>query len=646
MTPMPPARRKSGTWITIAFLMLLAVTWIVYWPGLHGPFLFDDYANLPALGNFGGVRDWESFKQYALTGIAGPTGRPLALISFLLNDNGWPSTPYSFKYTNVLLHLLTSILLFVLLRQLLAAFQPERSRANEWIALSCAAFWLLHPLNVSTALYIVQRMAILSALFSILALVGYLHGRRLLATRPGTAYWRMSLALLFGTLASVLSKENGILTPILALALECTVLAASNQPRPHWLWRLTFLWGALAALLAYFVFLALSGSLLGGYATRSFTLTQRLLTEPSILLDYLGYWLIPRSRTRGLFAEDFPVASDWLDPWYTLPAILIVITTFIAAVRLRRRQPLFAAAVLFFFGGHLLESTVIPLELYFEHRNYLPAMLLVLPLADRASQLGPRPRMLALAIPLVIITILTGWLTLLWSNGASLALYWAETHPNSIRAQTVAEAELERIRRRDLALEVNTRALQRHPDNIELTLNRLLLRCRLDGLSEDDIGQAVQVLRRGDYQFRTFAQLRALVDSTIDPSCRGMDGDRVRALLAALTENPLAAAPSAKRQMLHLIGVLEVLEGRGQSGYSWFTDSQITRPDPDLGLLEVATLASYGWLDLALQHLDRIEALIRAGAKGPTGGLDYLLAAERLRQQINDAKSELPGRQP
>ncbi len=51
------------------------------------------------------------------------------------------------------------------------------------------------------------------------------------------------------------------------------------------------------------------------------------------------------------------------------------------AFLLRRRYPLLLLAVLFFLVGHSMESTLIPLEMVYEHRNYLPGMLVCLALA-------------------------------------------------------------------------------------------------------------------------------------------------------------------------------------------------------------------------------------------------------------------------
>ena len=160
----------------LGWAMVLLFVVVAYWPGLAGPFLLDDFGTLPALGDYGGVVDWETFKAFVLGGTSGPTGRPLSLLTFLADANNWPAESLPFKRTNLFIHMLNGIALGVLMTFVLRCVGVEQRRI-PWIALVSAAVWMLHPFLVSTTLYIVQRMAQLSTLFVFAGLALYLHGR-------------------------------------------------------------------------------------------------------------------------------------------------------------------------------------------------------------------------------------------------------------------------------------------------------------------------------------------------------------------------------------------------------------------------------------------------------------------------------------
>ena len=148
--------------VAVAWVLILSVAIFAYWPGLDGPFMLDDFGSVTPLGDYGGVTDWYSFKMFVLGGHAGPTGRPISLLSFLIDANNWPAEAGPFKRTNLVIHLLNGVLLGIL-TALVLRFLDFHKRDIRWIALVSAAIWLLHPFLVSTTLYVVQRMAQLHA---------------------------------------------------------------------------------------------------------------------------------------------------------------------------------------------------------------------------------------------------------------------------------------------------------------------------------------------------------------------------------------------------------------------------------------------------------------------------------------------------
>ena len=199
MPPITIQRSRSIAWIGLGTLLL---AWFAYHPGLHGGFVFDDFVNLDALGKTGRVDNWPAFWRYLTSGTADPTGRPLALLSFLLDARDWPADPRPFLRTSILLHLLNGALLFALLRQLGRRLDGASKRTDA-AALLGTGLWLLHPLFVSTTLYIVQREAMLSTTFVLLGLLAWGHGRNLIARSPRAGVAWMLCGIGLGTLLAM-----------------------------------------------------------------------------------------------------------------------------------------------------------------------------------------------------------------------------------------------------------------------------------------------------------------------------------------------------------------------------------------------------------------------------------------------------------
>jgi tetratricopeptide (TPR) repeat protein len=117
-----------------------------------------------------------------------------------------------------------------------------------------------------------------------------------------------------------------------------------------------------------------------GYSGRPFTLSERLLTEPRIVLFYLSLIFYPLPERLSI-EHDITVSTTLFDPWTTLPAIFFHLVLIGIGLFQIKKRPLLAFAILFFYLNHVIESTIIPLELIFEHRNYLPSLFLFLPVA-------------------------------------------------------------------------------------------------------------------------------------------------------------------------------------------------------------------------------------------------------------------------
>lgn len=624
-TAKPPLDRFSP-WL--CWLPLLLLAWLAYRPGLSGGFLFDDFVNLPALGESGPVDDVRTFWRYLTSGIADPTGRPLALLSFLLDARDWPADPAPFLRTNVLLHLGNASLLFLLLRKL-GRTVAEAGWRNDCAAAVGAGMWLLHPLLVSTTLYVVQREAMLPASFVLLGLLTYLHGRGLLARSEATRglAW-MGLGVVAGTILATLCKANGVLLPLLAWVLEATVLRGldgRDLPSMRRL-RAALLVAPSILLAAYLLKFVADWNV--PLTMRAWTIGERLLTEPRVLSEYLRLLIVPSSVSTGLFNDGFQASSGLLTPTTTLPALLLLLALVALGLGLRRRAPAWSAALLFFLAGHSLESTSIPLELYFEHRNYLPAMLFFWPIGLALARTGPRPRLrAALATALLV---LLAWTTheraLLWGNPRHLTHLWAARNPDSSRAQAAAAIEEVQAGQPLRARARLAPLWERRPGDLQLALNYVNAACATGGISLRDatrLTQAFGKAREGAPLVQEW--LEKALSEAMGGHCPGMTVAMVETWAKAAQQNEALFSGGARsRGAPSLRGMIELEQGRPEQALVQFNRALAADPRAEVAGRNVALLASRGHYELALRHLGEFDRLPAQASLPITAGMPYL----------------------
>ena len=130
------------------------------------------------------------------------------------------------------------------------------------------------------------------------------------------------------------------------------------------------------------IFLATPEAISAGYAGREFSLEERLLTQGRLLWRYLAWILLPNITDMGFQHDDIPISTGLFQPLTTLLSLIAWVVLLALSFVLRRRYPLLLLYVLFFLVGHSMESTILPLEMVYEHRNYLPSMPVCLLLAS------------------------------------------------------------------------------------------------------------------------------------------------------------------------------------------------------------------------------------------------------------------------
>lgn len=606
-----------GGWLVLFLAVIFA-----YAPGLKGPFVLDDFSTIVDLGNLGGVNDWESFTAFVFGGHSGPTGRPLALLTFLIDANNWPTDPWPFKRTNLIVHLINGALLGALIAQILNLLDFDRKDAR-WIALLSAACWLLHPFLVSTTLYAVQRMAQLSTMFIFMGLFAYLHFRSFVVTRPTKAYVGMSLSIATFTFLSMISKENGILLPLLCGVAEATIVASRRQHFPplnrYWIFTLIILPSMVIAI--YLGAKIFGDRFFETAARRDFSSYERTLTQPRVLFDYLRHWFVPELYTTGVFQDHFIKSTGLLSPVTTLLSAMLHFAVISIAIVKRRKWPLFAFAALFFYASHVLESTVLNLELYFEHRNYLAAAFLFVPVVVLLREKVSRHLFIVgMTSALLLFTGFTRYSATIWADYPSMVEASAHKAPTSARAQTQYAIDLYNAQRYEEALQVFDDAIQNVPVHRPLLLvNRLTMLCNRDSLTANEFERVSGVLSGLAYDPRSVRVYLELTSAVFDGRCPALSADNLRPMFVNMLQVSQNSSPQslAYSEIKYFIGLTDIQLNHPARAVAAFEESLQANLRTDHAMTMANQLASNGYFEEALymsgKALTQVEAAVREG---------------------------------
>jgi len=368
-----------------SILSLTVMIFLIYSNSFHNSWHFDDEPNITGNPNIQ-VADlnWKTIEKSLFSDqrFRNIPYRPVACLSFALNYYFGGDDVVGYHLVNITIHIITAFFLFLVILQTLRLVQKaeENSDTQYFIALLSTLLWAIHPIQVQAVTYIVQRMASMAGMFFILSMYFYIKAR--ISRGP----WRRAACFLLSLISFLLalsSKENTVLLPLTLFAYENMIL---QEPKKEVLLkRIRILLFILIFILAIgFTYLYLQGHnifyFLDGYQNRPFTLSQRLLTQTRVLLFYLSLILYP-IPSRFNIAHSMEYSTSLLHPVSTLLAVLTLAAILCLVLWGAKKYRLFSFCLLFFFLNHLVESTILPLEMVFEHRNYIPSMFLFVPVA-------------------------------------------------------------------------------------------------------------------------------------------------------------------------------------------------------------------------------------------------------------------------
>lgn len=615
-------------------VLLLLTVWWCYYQALPGYWLYDDWPNLAGLSE---VNNLLSAVNFIFSGHAGNLGRPVSLATFVLQADAWDQKPEAMLSVNIIIHLLAVVACFTFIYGLsLVRLGPTSHASSQWIAFFTTALWGLSPFLATTHLMVIQRMTSLSGLFTLLGLAFFVWAY-IYNTRQKN---KLTLLLLLAgpglmTLLATLSKENGALLPLFCCLFMWLWIPSEYKLKQKRyravIYALIFI---PALLLAGYLLYGLFEVLLhGSYGSRRyFTPAERLLTQPLILWNYVRWLLFPITSSVNPFTDHLPAAKGLFESPATFLAPLSWLILLFACTIIKNRIPAIMLGVTFFLAGHVLESSYIGLELYFAHRNYIPAIGLYFALvytcfsALAVSQKAIKLTLTAYTLLFASVLFIT---TASWNNSVVNGLMWTKQSPHSIRASQFLANQYMKAGKYIEAQNVLDNAASRNPENIllqiqslnncvqqeenfnkkkKLVLQRLINSSKLEPLAAYEVSNIAEL------------ELQA-------PLCKPRNPDVLIEVADALLSNPVYYGNSFARSKLHLAkAFIFSHQNKDMESAKEFIASFDNRPDLDVAFYGAALMSNMGEYEMTYQFIDMAESRI------PSNPLTAKIWRERLQE--------------
>ena len=498
--------RFSFIKVDLLLLFILVVTvLVVYSISIKGPYVFDDTFNIRDNPN---IRLTNlKFNGIIKAGFESPSPhRPVANISFALNYYFNRNDTTGYHFINILMHILTGIILFYLIKATLRLLNARNSdsgfetyitaekqnlsiqnsnnanistslrsldtTSNEilFISFFTTFIWLVHPLQTQTVSYIVQRMNCMAAMFYILSLLLYVKAR--LSNSKGKKLVLFLGCILSGIL-SLGSKEIAATLPFFIFLYEWYFFQEVNL---EWLKRNSIYLFCFLFIVALLIFFYMDGHpierILSTYSHRDFTLLQRVLTEFRVVIYYISLIIFPHPKRLNLLF-DFPISHSFHDPITTFISFLAIAGMLVTAILLAKRERLLSFCILWFLGNLVIESSVIGLEIIFEHRVYLPSMFFILIVVSLVYRFVSSKRIVSILLCSVVIicSVWTYQRNIVWSNDVILWEDCVKKSPRKPRQHYNLGVVLAQKGKIDDAIKHYNKAIEIKPDYVDAYYN-------------------------------------------------------------------------------------------------------------------------------------------------------------------------------
>jgi len=364
----------------------------IYSNTLQSPFVFDDLGHI--VGN-----EYIKFTKINVDRIMDLLKcqelRPVSHFSFALNFYFGGEDPVGYHVVNLFVHLVSGIFLFIFIRLTLIVSgfntsdkifffnRPSVFSSADLISFFSALIWVVHPINTQSVTYIVQRMNSLAAMFYVMSLICYVKGRisqqafqmessKRIVKMLKSLIW-FSGCLLTGMLG-LGSKQNTAMLPLFILSYE---LFFFQDLKWDWIKAKIFWISGLISIMIVIglIFVKADPNTYGIFSSKDFSVLERLFTQTRVIVYYLGLIAYPHPLRLNL-DYDYPPSQSLISLLNTSLASIVLIGVIFVVVYRVKNYRIFSFCILWFFGNLIIESSVFPLTFIYEHRTYLPSMLI------------------------------------------------------------------------------------------------------------------------------------------------------------------------------------------------------------------------------------------------------------------------------
>jgi tetratricopeptide (TPR) repeat protein len=352
----------------------------------------------------------------------------------------------------------------------------------------------------------------------------------------------MSLGVAGFGIIGALCKDPAIMMVCYILVIEFTLVPKSHLSKPpFWnIWRAAFLILPLIAVWIYFLYDIQHMNQL--YVKREFNMGERLFTESRVLMDYLRVILFPSMSGTGPYHDDYVISRGLLQPASTVFSIVFIVASLALAVKYRHKYPLASMAVLWFFMAHMLESTILPLELYFEHRNYLPMLGMIFAASHWIVHHSGKIKKWAHVGVILFIGLEAGITyasSQVWGNSALIANVWAHEHPRSIRAQIDAirfwlhQKDFNRVEEHFVI------AIRHNPDDAGIHLYKYIVdQCNTEKMVQlgSSLEEILTLIPTARFEHASLEGIKFLIENKKSGRCR-TDNETITKIIDAYLSN-------------------------------------------------------------------------------------------------------------